>query len=143
MMKLPPRWHEKYLGIPWAGVPHYPDSLSCGELCRVALREQAGIATPVIQVPDAKVLKDCLKALRPELYGFEPVEGEPQNLDVAWLGRRTMIDHVGLGVETPDGIMVLHCQQGSCVGLDSLAAVRALGYSRVLWYRHREAPCLK
>lgn len=134
---LPKDWYERYLGVPWAAVPNPPESYNCGELCRTALRDWTGIDAPMIAVPDASILRDTLKAMRPELYDLVPVS-EPQSLDIVWMCRRIMFDHVGIGVETAEGLLVMHCRPGGDVHLDSPTTLLHTGFSELRWYRHRE-----
>ena len=131
-------WFEEYLGRPWARVPEPPQSYTCGELCRAVLRERLGIETPLIHA-DAGILRECIENIgQPEAYGLVPVE-EPREFDLAFLIRGRMRDHVGIAVDTAEGLMILHCQQGSGVILQSPAEMLGTGWRRIEWFRHELA----
>lgn len=137
MRILPPRWHEAYLGRPWAAVPQPPQSYTCGELVRAVHRDFFGIDSPPIPVADAGDLKACVKAMRPERYGLQPLAPgrSPREMDVLFFVKARLRDHCGIAVRTANGLWVLHCQQQAGVILSPLVELRAHFY-RVLWYRH-------
>ena len=131
-------WYEEYIGRPWGAVPDPPRSFTCGELVRHIMRERHGIHMPEI-LANAAVLRECLRDIRnPARYGLHPLPaGErPREYDAAYLVRVSREDHVGLGVETGEGLMILHCQPGAGVTLDRPAELLGMGYRRIDWYRH-------
>lgn len=131
-----PQWWEAYLGKAWAAVPDPPKSYTCGELCRAVLREQLGIQVPVV-LADPAVLRECVENLeQPELYGLYPAAGAPREFDVAFLVRNKKRDHVGIAAMTAEGLMILHCQRGVGVILESPAEMLGLGYKYIDWRRH-------
>lgn len=137
---LPANWWLTYLGKPWAVDPNPPASYNCGELVRAVHRDLCGIDSPAIPVIDAGSRLQCVRAMRPELFGLEalPAGAAPRALDVAFLGRRTYLAHCGLAVETGEGLRVLHCPEAACgVALDSLMELRVAGFPSVRWFRHR------
>ncbi len=141
-VSLPPRWYLRYLGKPWAAAPTPPESYNCGELVRAVHRDWLNIDSPAIPVTDAGSRLQCVRAMRPELFGLEPLPPDetPRELDVAFLGRRTALSHCGVAVQTGAGLRVLHCPEaGSGVALDSLLELRMTGFPRVRWFRHRDA----
>lgn len=134
-------WHLAYQGKPWAGVPHPPESYTCGELLRAVHQDVLGIDTPPIPVPDARVQRACVTAMRPGFFGLEalPPGERPREFDVAFFARARDRDHCGVACMTADGLMILHCVQRSGVLLDSLAALRGCyGFRDVGWFRHRD-----
>ena len=140
-------WYEKYIGKPWEGVPNPPSSYTCGELARAVLREQCGIEAPEIVV-DAFNRRSCINAMRnPNYYGLRPLGAteRPQQYDIVYLLRATIQDHVGIAVDTLDGLMIMHCQQGCGVTMDSVAELRGMGFRHMIWHRHtaldRGTPC--
>ena len=141
-------WFEAHIGAPWAAVPNPPESFTCGELVRHIMLERHGIHMPEI-LANAAVLRECVKAMDdPGRYGIYPLrEGEsPREYDIAYLVRATRQDHVGIAVDTSEGLRLLHCQQGVGVTLDSPAELVGSGYRRINWYRHGYlggGPCLK
>lgn len=142
-------WYENYIGKPWEGVPNPPHSYTCGELCRAVLWEQCGIDAPEI-LADAFSLRSCISAMRnPQYYGLRPLAAadHPRQYDIVYLLRATMQDHVGIAVETLDGLMIMHCQQGCGVTMDSVAELHGMGFRHMLWHRHTEldgvTPCQK
>ncbi|SBV91619.1 conserved hypothetical protein [uncultured Desulfovibrio sp.] len=140
-------WYEQYVGKPWKGIPNPPDSYTCGELARAVLRDQCGIDAPEI-LADAFSLRSCINAMRnPGYYGLRPLAPteQPQQFDVVFLLRTTMQDHVGIAVDSLDGLMIMHCQQGPGVTMGSIAELHGLGFRHMLWHRHvaldRGTPC--
>ena len=85
---LPANWWLTYLGKPWAVDPNPPASYNCGELVRAVHRDLCGIDSPAIPVADAGSRLQCVRAMRPELFGLEALlaGAAPRALDVAFLG---------------------------------------------------------
>lgn len=134
-------WWLDYLGKPWAAAPTPPASYNCGELVRAVHRDLCGIDSPAIPVTDAGSRLQCIRAMRPELFGLESLaEGEaPRALDVVFMGRRACLAHCGMAVETGEGLRVLHCPETACgVALDSLLELRFSGFPQIRWFRHRD-----
>lgn len=137
MMRLHRTWHEAYLNKPWAAVPRPPETFNCGELVRAVHRDLLGIDSPPIPVPDAANRRACINAMRPERYGLVrlPVGVSPRELDVAFIVRQRLRDHVGIAVATADGLMILHCPQ--VYGVVLSAPVDMAGVlQKIEWYRH-------
>lgn len=132
-------WCLKYLGKPWQVAPTPPDSFNCGELVRHIYREKQGIEMAPIEA-DASDLRQCVEGMDYQPYRLIRLpEGElVRELDVVFMARNRHDDHCGLAVETGEGIMVLHCQQGSGVLLDSAFDLKSRGYRRLKWCRHEE-----
>ena len=141
MIKAPQDWHVPYLGKPWAAIPQPPVSYTCGELVRAVHKDLFDLDSPPVAVPDASVLRDCLKAMTPYRYGLRPlIAGErPQTFDVAFFAKAKDADHCGVAYEARDGFLILHCSQRTGVSLDSLVELKSLwGFRRVLWWRHTD-----
>lgn len=130
-------WWEKYMGKPWSAIPNPPESYTCGELVRAVMRERCGIIMPEV-LANAAVLRECVAAMQPARYGLRPLRDDecPREYDVAFFIRASLQDHVGIGVDTPDGIVIMHCQQGVGVTWDTPAELLGTGYRRICWYRH-------
>lgn len=110
-------WFEEYIGLPWAKIPSPPHSFTCGELVRYIMKKRLGIDMPEI-LANAAVLKECLRDLGdPSRYGLHPLQKgvPPREYDIAYMIKATRQDHVGIAVESPDGLLVLHCTQGQGV----------------------------
>ena len=131
-------WWEKYMGKPWKAVPNPPESYTCGELVRCILHERCGIETPEV-LANAAVLRECVRAMQPERYGLQPLQPDesPQEYDVAFMVRSTKEDHVGIAIDTSEGLMILHCRQGVGVTWDSPAEILGTGVRGINWYRHK------
>lgn len=132
-------WWQKYLGKPWQAAPGPPESFNCGELVRHIYRERRGIEMVPIEA-DASDLRQCIEGMDCRPYGLRPLtEGESvRELDVVFMARNKYDDHCGLAVETAEGLMTLHCQQGAGVLLDSVFDLESRGYRRFKWRRHEE-----
>ena len=63
------------------------------------------------------------------------MQGEPQDKDAVFLSRRHLMDHCGLGVQTPSGLYVLHCSQRGGVQLSTIGELRGQGYTGFSWWR--------
>ena len=140
-------WFEEYIGKPWEAVPNPPHSFTCGELCRWILRERYGLDVPEI-LADTHSLKDCVRNLsNPGHYGFAPLseDASPREGDIAYFVYGTRLSHVGMAVESTEGLKILHCVQRIGVTYDSPAELFGLGVRRFYWYRHKEmmeaCPC--
>lgn len=91
-----------------------------------------GIDCPAIPISDAQSRLQCVKAMQPELFGLEPLPmGEiPRGLNVAFPEHRSCVAHCGIGVETNEGLRVLHCPEAACgVVPDSIPELALRGYS--------------
>ncbi len=131
-------WCDAYIGKPWAPVPDPPRSFSCGELVRHLFRERLGIDMPAI-LANAGVLRECIADIAtPARYGLAPLPAgaSPQEFDVAYMVQATRQNHVGLAVDSPDGLLILHCVQGAGVVLNSPAELLGVGFRRIDWCRH-------
>jgi hypothetical protein len=73
----------------------------------------------------------------PEMYSLAPVEDQIRPFDFAFLARVFRRDHLGIAVKTVEGILILHCQQGVGVVLDSPADLLGSGVRRIDWFRHK------
>lgn len=128
-------WYEEYLGRPWAPVPNPPESFTCGELVRYVFKREFGFDALPVPVPDARNLRDCVKAMDPAYFGLVPAEGRLREMDAAFLMRRHLMDHCGLVVLPGDGVWILHCSQRGGVQLSSLGELEAEGYFRRTYWR--------
>ncbi len=132
------RWWEEYIGRPWARVPEPPRSFTCGELVRHVMRERLGVEMLPVYA-DPGILRQCVDNLaRPELYGLNPVSGQPRPYDFMFMSRAGRRDHVGIAVTGPLGLVVLHCRQGAGVVYDSPAQLRGQGFRVLEWFRHEQ-----
>ena len=134
-------WWKQYLGKPWEAVPNPPHSYTCGELLRAVHLEMFGIETAPI-LADALDLRDCIMAMKGERYGLRPLDTDekPREFDSVFMARVKYVDHVGIGVQTTDGLLVLHCLRGAGVVLESPGELRGRGFRRLDWFRHQELP---
>ena len=133
-------WHEKYLGKPWVADPNPPESFNCGELLRYIHKAELGIDTAKIQA-NAASLRECVDNMQADIFGLLPLPAgaELQDFDSVFFGRASKYeDHCGIIALTLDGPMILHCLQGAGVVLDSFNDAKALGFARLLFYRHRD-----
>jgi hypothetical protein len=131
-------WWEEYLGKPWASVPKPPQSFTCGDLARYILKDRLGVDTVPVYA-DPAILRQCVDNLdRPELYNLEPATAPLRPFDLAFMTRVRRHNHLGIAVQTTEGLMILHCQRGSGVVLDSSVELLSIGYRRISWFRHRE-----
>ncbi len=134
-------WYEKYIGKPWAKAPNCIDEYNCGELVRCVFRELFGIETAPI-IADAGRYSSVVKAMQPHVYDLVPVQGrEPQELDIAFFVQGTRQNHVGVAVQTTEGLMIMHCLDHIGVKLDSPFQIIGMdGYRKLHWYIHKSQP---
>lgn len=125
------RWHEQYLGKPWAAVPDPPHSFTCGELLRWVYRVHLGVdAVPIAADPDD--VRSCIRDIRNiARYGDFYHVNHPWDFDLALMIRGTEPDHVGLYA----GGSILHCLRGAGVCLDDAFTLRSLGWRRIDYMR--------
>lgn len=134
------RWHEEYLGKPWAHNPNPPLSFNCGELLRHIYKKYCGYDAPII-LADTRSMRSCIRDvsnLRRYYSNFVPVD-IPQDFDFAVMSRGGPADHVGLYV----GGDILHCYPKIGVSLDSAFALGVMGWRKIT-YLHPEGltPCV-
>jgi hypothetical protein len=132
-------WYEEYIGKLWEAIPNPPHSFTCGELVRYIYKTRLGIDTPLIYA-DPSRLDQCIVNLeQPEAYGLHPFEGVPRPFDIVYAMRFVKRDHMGMAVMTTEGLMILHCQQGIGVVLESAAEIIGTTGARFLeWRRHKD-----
>lgn len=134
-------WYVKYIGAPYAERPEPPKSFNCGELARYVLLEELGIDVADI-FANAAIIRECMGEFKnPSKFGLCPLAGgeSPKEFDICFMARVKYADHVGVGVETVDGIMILHAIAGG-VRLEKEAELHSAGYRVFKWYRHEGRP---
>lgn len=137
---LPANWWLQYLGKPWQARPCPPHSYNCGELVRSVYKDLCGIDSALIPVSDANSRLACARAMRPELFDLWPLPEncQPQDLDVVFMGRQSLLGHCGMAVNTSEGLKILHCLQTPCgVVLEGTQELRLTGFNKMRWFRHR------
>lgn len=118
-----------------------PDSYNCGELVRSIYRDLFSIETNAIPVKDAQSSLQCARAMLPEVFDLLPLsENElPQEFDVCFMGRKTLLGHCGIAVESNGGLYVLHCPESSCgVTIHSPLELKYSGFPFIRWFRHKD-----
>ena len=133
------RWHEQYLGKPWAHDPNPPHSFNCGELLRHIYREHFGYDAPVI-LADTRDLRSCIHDVREigRYAHFFRVD-DPRDFDVAVMSRGGHADHVGLYVAGD----ILHCHPKVGVSLDDAYALSIMGWRKIDYLRPEGlTPCV-
>lgn len=134
-------WYLKFLGRPWQANPNPPESYNCGELIRSIYREFLGIDLNAIPISNAESSLQCARAMRPEIYDLFPLsENEnPKQFDICFMGRKTLLGHCGLAVDTNEGLRILHCPEaGSGVVIDSILELKFAGFPSIKWFRYKD-----
>lgn len=132
------RWYEELLGRPWEANPRPPHSFTCGELVRYVFLHRLGIESPPIIADAGRVRESIANLDIPEHYCLFPFEDVPRPFDVVYAMRKVRRDHIGIAVQTVEGLLILHCSQGGCVTLDSLSEIQGLTGCRYFeWRRHQ------
>lgn len=134
-------WHLAYLGKPWQARPEPPNSFNCGELVRFIYLERFGIRTAAIPVANAQSSLQCARAMLPEIFDLLPLSENtmPQEFDVCFMGRKTLMGHCGIAVETGAGLRIMHCPEASCgVTINSELELRYSGFPMIRWFRHKD-----
>lgn len=133
-------WWEDFVGKPWVAIPEPPNSFNCGELVRYTFNHIHGVDSHVI-LGSATMQRDCVSAMQsPAMYGLRPCTPDetPQEFDVAFLQQGIFKSHVGVAIQTSEGLMVMHCIEGIGVTMDSPTEILGQGWRRLTWYRHKE-----
>lgn len=121
------------------GNPSPPESFNCGELIRYVYHEDLGIESLPILI-DAADLRKRLKALQETMFRYDllplKVDQTPQEYDIIFMSKGKYKDHCGLGVETNEGVMVLHCQEGRGAIINSPFELISMGFKELLWARY-------
>lgn len=141
---IKPNWYLDYLGKPWQATPTPPNSYNCGELVRSVYRDVFAIESAAIPVDNAQSALQCARAMQPEIFDLLPLpDGEnPREFDVCFMGRKTLMGHCGIGVQTCDGLRVLHCPESACgVTINSELELKYSGFPLLRWFRHKEFLC--
>lgn len=133
-------WYLDYLGKPWQAKPNPPESYNCGELVRHIYIDLFNIQTSAIPVANAQSSLQCARAMKPEIFDLIPLsETETlQEFDVCFMGRKTLMGHCGIAVDTSEGLRILHCpESASGVTLNSPIELRVAGFPYIRWFRHK------
>lgn len=134
-------WFLDYLGKPWKANPRPPESYNCGELIRNIYIDLFGINTSAIPVSNAQSSLQCARAMKPEIFDLLPLpeNEEPHEFDVCFMGRKTLMGHCGIGVNTDYGLNILHCPEALCgVTLQSPLELKYSGFPFIRWFRHKD-----
>lgn len=134
-------WYLDYLGKPWKASPNPPESYNCGELVRHIYIDLFDIQTSAIPVANAQSALQCARAMKPEIFDLLPLpeNAEPHEFDVCFMGRKTLLGHCGIAVETGDGLRILHCPESSCgVTLNSPMELKFMGFPYIRWFRYKD-----
>jgi hypothetical protein len=125
------RWHEEYLGKPWAHSPNPPHSFNCGELLRHIYKRFLGYDAPLI-LADTRDLRSCIRDVgNIGRYADFSEADAPRDFDIAVMARGGFAAHVGLYCAGS----VLHCRPQVGVFLDDAFALAALGWRKVTYFR--------
>lgn len=103
-----PRWAERYVGIPYADNADTLSAASCWGLCRLVLRERAGLADlPVYWSENLLDVARHFQAARQEAPPWRIPDRPPQALDCVLMTSMTgsraqyrVIGHVGIMVSS-------------------------------------------
>lgn len=139
-MNIPDNWFLRYMGKPWKANPEPPESYNCGELVRSIYYDLFGITTSAIPIENTQSMKQCLKAMQPEIFDLLPLSetDKPRNIDVAFMGRK-LLAHCGVAVETSEGLKILHCPEAACgVCIDGIYELKLMGFGTIKWFRHKD-----
>ena len=128
-------WAAKYIGRPWVNGAQGPEAFDCWGLVRFVLREQRGIALPVVDV-DAGQLRQVARIFTSgENYaGWQQVE-QPNELDGVLMSHAKHPHHVGIWIDA-DGGQVLHCIEGAGVVAMNRLHLRLAGWNIISFWRH-------
>lgn len=132
---------ESLLGRPWKLGAQGPDSYDCWSLMRSVQARLWGRDLPLVQMPAGAGPELIAAALaqHPGRRWWQPVEA-PIGGDGVEMVHVKHPRHVGIWLEE-DGGLVLHATDPAGVTLDSLVALRALGWRDFRFYRW-VGPCL-
>lgn len=131
-------WYDEYIGKPWRAVPDPPESYTCGELCRHILQTRCGLNVPQILV-DARDHRERVSGMKdPSRYALVPLPENcpPQEYDIVYFQRGLFQRHVGIAINTVEGVKIMHCVEGSGVITDTPGELLGTGTTKLHWYRH-------
>lgn len=138
---IKPDWYLDYLGKPWKASPNPPDSYNCGELVRSIYFDLFGVKTSAIPVANAQSPLQCARAMKPEIFDLLPLpeNEEPQEFDVCFMGRKTLLGHCGIAAMTNEGLRILHCPESACgVTINSPIELNFMGFPYIRWFRYKD-----
>ncbi|MDL2315659.1 hypothetical protein LJC59_01055 [Desulfovibrio sp. OttesenSCG-928-A18] len=101
------------------------------------MKTRWGLEVPEILVDPLNTLQ-CVRAIgRPEYFGLRRLGSDeiPREYDVVYCAERNYQRHVGIAVDTIDGLMVMHCQQSTPVCLHPPAELLARVFKSMTWLR--------
>jgi hypothetical protein len=132
----PLHWAEHYIGLPWESGAEGPDVFDCWGLFRTVQRLYYRRDIAHIDV-DALKLSEVIRAFaeHEERTRWQEVP-VPEDGDAVLMAHTKYPSHVGVWLDVDAG-GVLHAVQGAGVLFSSLQGLRAAGWSRVLYFRHK------
>lgn len=133
-------WYLDYLGKPWKASPNPPDSYNCGELVRSIYVDLFGITTSAIPVANAQSSLQCARAMQPEIFDLVPLPDNESTheFDVCFMGRKTLMGHCGIAIDTNEGLRILHCPESACgVTINSPLELKFSGFPFIRWFRYK------
>jgi cell wall-associated NlpC family hydrolase len=134
-------WAIDYIGLPWVAGGLGPDEFDCWGLVINVYSKFKGIDLPRMPGVDPRNPVEVYKeiAIRKKIdacknMGVYQVE-DPQEFDIALLGRSNRYHHVGLFTEE-SGTGIVHCSESSGVVFESRSQLKIQRYNKILYFRH-------
>lgn len=128
------RFVEGLLGRPWKLGAQGPEAFDCWSLLRHVEAQAFGRDLPLVALPENTRPDRVAAALagHPKRSLWRQVPRPSHGGGVEMTSVRTPL-HVGVWLEL-DGGLVLHCAAGVGVSLDSMLALRAMGWNGIKYY---------
>lgn len=134
-------WAVDYIGLPWVAGATGPKEFDCWGLVIDVYSKFRGLELPRMPGVDrgnpAEIYKEIAKYKKTETaikYGFQMVE-EPQEFDIALLGRSNRSHHVGLFTEG-SGSGIVHCSESLGVVFETRSALKIKRFGKIIYFRY-------
>lgn len=127
-------WVTQYLGKKWMPGARGPDQFDCWGLICDFYDRFLGVSLPLHQVLPSDLRKVSQTAEKEVSGNLWKLESSPSAFDVVGLGKKSIIHHVGLFIES-DGGMVLHIGNGMTARVERINEMKNQ-YRRIEFYRH-------
>jgi len=137
-------WAIDYIGLPWVAGGVGPDEFDCWGLVIDVYSKLKGVKLPRMAGVDrgnpVEIYKEIAKQKKLESVthmGFYEVT-QPQEFDIALLGRSNNSHHVGIFTDG-SGSGVVHCSEASGVVFETRSQLKIQMYNKIFYYRYGQS----
>lgn len=119
-------WTDDYISLKWS------NTFNCWHFVVKVMREQANRIAPMYAIPDLRNKKQTAQAMKKGLSCWKRL-AKPVNLCLVALSKSKVVHHVGIYI-AEEGGMIMHCNEGQNVTIETLTELRSKGWNKIEFY---------